>query len=438
MVNLKRSVLPRSLIPIYNKPFYFLIVSRSARRIAFVDEVNMLDIYRITPSTVERLEEAIDEACQRMEYHYAQGRYSKVTVRRHWSKHNPTISGKIARPTAYRWYLRRELLKLAQRGAEIEITPSQQRIDLHSPSLLSAIDESNFDQTLKKVFLFGPERVELSLERLEHYTGTRAEDFQRYVLLTNYQMHMEAFRKMHPQAIESTRPDVQMPTLHAPDKDNNGITIVNIGVGPSNAKNFTDHLAVLRPDAMLMVGHCAGIRNHQEIGDFVLATSYMRDDLVLDDALPRSVPVTPSFLMNRNLARVLEERRLPYRMGVVYTPRTAIGNSSSAENERSQGQPQHRSRYGVGDGRRQRFPLSHSLRFAPLHFGQTPARNPKLPKSANSFYQSTKHQHLQIAEEAIHLTRTAYPDGLPTTDLRAMDEPLLGCPFPNSNSEPPA
>ncbi len=59
---------------------------------------------------------------------------------------------------------------------------------------------------------------------------------------------------------------------------------------------------------MVMVGHCAGIRNHQEIGDFVLASSYMRDDHVLDDALPRSVPVTPSFLLNRNLARVLEER----------------------------------------------------------------------------------------------------------------------------------
>ncbi len=398
----------------------------------------MLDIYRITPSTVERLEEAIDEACQRMEFHYAQGRYSKVTVRRHWSKHNPTISGKIARPTAYRWYLRRELLKLAQRGAEIEITPSQQRIDLHSPSLLSAIDESNFDQTLKKVFLFGPERVELSLERLEHYTGTRAEDFQRYVLLTNYQMHMEAFRKMHPQSIESTRPDVQMPTLHAPDADNNGITIVNIGVGPSNAKNFTDHLAVLRPDAMLMVGHCAGIRNHQEIGDFVLATSYMRDDLVLDDALPRSVPVTPSFLLNRNLARVLEERRLPYRMGVVYT--TADRNWELVISRKMKDLKASRS-IGVdmesatvaANGFRYRIPSASLLCISdkPLH------GNPKLPKSANSFYQSTKQQHLQIAEEAIHLTRTAYPDGLPTTDLRAMDEPLLGCPFPNSNSEPP-
>ena len=54
--------------------------------------------------------------------------------------------------------------------------------------------------------------------------------------------------------------------------------IVNIGVGPSNAKNFTDHLAVLRPDTMIMVGHCAGIRNHQAVGDFVLASGYILYD----------------------------------------------------------------------------------------------------------------------------------------------------------------
>jgi signal transduction histidine kinase len=64
-----------------------------------------------------------------------------------------------------------------------------------------------------------------------------------------------------------------------------GVSIVNIGVGPSNAKTFTDHLAVLRPDMVLMIGHCAGLRNHQEIGDLVLATGYVRDDRVLDDML---------------------------------------------------------------------------------------------------------------------------------------------------------
>ena len=45
--------------------------------------------------------------------------------------------------------------------------------------------------------------------------------------------------------------------------------MVNIGVGPSNAKNITDHVAVLRPHAWMMLGHCAGLRNSQQLGDYV-------------------------------------------------------------------------------------------------------------------------------------------------------------------------
>lgn len=364
-----------------------------------------------------------------MEQAYAAGRYSKITVARSWSKHNPVISGKIARPSAYRWYLRRELIRLVQAGATIEIAPAQERVDLNSPKLLSLIDESDFDHTRKKVFLFGPERVELSLQRLEHYTGTRAEDFQRYVLLTNYQMHMDAFEKMYPDCIRPLRSRVQMPAYHQRTNDNAGLTIVNIGVGPSNAKNFTDHLAVLRPDAMLMVGHCAGIRNHQELGDFVLASGYMRDDHVLDQALPRSVPLTPSFLLNRYLAHLLDERRLPYRFGVVYT--TADRNWELAINSKL---PDLKASRSIGvdmesatvaaNGFRYRIPSATLLCISdkPLH-GQ-----PKLPDVAQSFYEETKTRHLEVARDALLLARTDYPGGLPNSDLRAMDEPLLGGP----------
>ncbi len=78
----------------------------------------------------------------------------------------------------------------------------------------------------------------------------------------------------------------QMPTYHLKRRGGQGITLVNIGVGPSNAKTATDHIAVLRPHAWLMVGHCAGLRNSQRLGDFALAHAYLREDHVLDDDLP--------------------------------------------------------------------------------------------------------------------------------------------------------
>ena len=364
--------------------------------------------------------------CDRIEKIYESGCYAKITVHRHWSHHNPTISGKIARPTAFRWYLERELRHLLEQGARIEVEPARQRIRLDSPRLLERIDESALDLTKKKLFLFGPERVDLSVERLEHYTATKACDFQRIILLTNYQMHIEAFVERFPDCIRPDRAGAQMPAYHAAAPGNTGLTIVNIGVSPSNAKNMTDHVAVLRPDAMLMIGHCAGVRNHQEIGDFVLASGYMRADRVLDDALPLSVPVTPNFVLNRHLARVLDERKHRYRLGTVYTtvdrnwelflqsslPELRVSRSVAVDME---------SATVAANGFRYRIPSATLLCISdkPLH-GQ-----PKLPSAARRFYQESKEQHLAIAIEALDGARKEFPDGFPNSELRAPDEPLI-------------
>jgi AMP nucleosidase len=373
------------------------------------------------------LRSRIAEACDYMEGIYRGDRYAKITVTRHWSRHNPVISGEIARPDAYRWYLLRELLKLAVQGAEIEIEPARPRIDLTSPSLLEKIDESDFDITRKKLFLFGPERVDLSIARLEHYTGTQAQDFQRHVLLTNYTIHTDAFEAAFPGCVKPSRPNVQMTAYHAKAEGNAGISIINIGVGPSNAKNCTDHLAVLRPDAMIMVGHCAGIRNHQEIGDFVLASGYVRADRLLDDALPTAVPVAPSFLLNRYLAHVLEERNLAYRMGTVYT--TADRNWELAlrgtllelQTSRSIAVDME-SATVAANGFRYRIPNATLLCVSdkPLH------GKPKLPEAAVEFYRETKHQHLAVALTAMERIKQDYPQGVSNRDIRALDEPLLG------------
>jgi len=85
----------------------------------------------------------------------------------------------------------------------------------------------------------------------------------------------------------------QMPAYHLKAPGRRGITLVNIGVGPSNAKNITDHLAVLRPECWLMIGHCGGLRHSQRLGDYVLAHAYLRYDAVLDRDLPVEIPIPP-------------------------------------------------------------------------------------------------------------------------------------------------
>jgi AMP nucleosidase len=82
-----------------------------------------------------------------------------------------------------------------------------------------------------------------------------------------------------------------MPAFHLVEPGDQGITMINIGTGPSNARTITDHVAVLRPYAWLMLGHCAGLRNTQKLGDYVLAHGYVREDHVLDEELPLWAPI---------------------------------------------------------------------------------------------------------------------------------------------------
>ena len=190
------------------------------------------------------------------------------------------------------------------------------------------MDDAIVDGTMRRIpgapeplALFRAARIDYSLHRLYHYTGTDPEYFQNFVIFTNYQFYVDALcvhvsrahglRRSRRAGLRRTgqlgdaqhparqtrsighAPDrlPQMPAFHLVEPDGGGISVVNIGTGPSNARNITDHIAVLRPHAWLMLGHCAGLRNTQKLGDYVLAHGYVREDHVLDDELPIWVPV---------------------------------------------------------------------------------------------------------------------------------------------------
>lgn len=369
----------------------------------------------------------IGRLCDAMEATARVGRYPRLAVERPWSVHNSRLEGEFASPWAIRWYLERELGQLAGHGARISVSLGREAFDLHDPRLGPAVDETQRDLRRKKLFLFTPERMALSIDRLEHYTGTKAEMFQRYVLLTNYEWHVEEFRAALPGCVGPDAPGRQMPAWHYPLPRQTGVSIVNIGVGPSNAKTLTDHLAVLRPDMVLMIGHCAGLRNHQEIGDLVLATAFMRDDRVLDDLLPLSVPVVSNHTLNSLLLDELTARGLRSRMGIVFT--TANRNWElhlAAVQEQLQASRalavDMESATVAANGFRYRIPTATLLAVSdkPLH------ARPKVATDAQDFYTASRRQHVEIAISVTRKVNQRYPGGLPSAGLRSPDEPLLG------------
>ena len=385
----------------------------------------------------EDRESEIGRLCDATEAIYAAGRYPQLTVVRPWSVHNPRIEGEFASPRAIRWYLERELARLATHGARVSVSTGREAVDLRDPRLGPAVDETQWDLRRKKLFLFTPERMALSMDRLRHYTGTSTELFQRYVLLTNYGWHVEEFRAALPGCVGPDSPDRQMPAWHYVLPGNTGVTMVNIGVGPSNAKTITDHLAVLRPDMMLMIGHCAGLRNYQEIGDLVLATAYMRDDRVLDDLLPLSVPVVSNYTLNSLLLGELTDRGLHSRMGIVFTTANRNWELRLAAVEQQLRVSRAlavdlESATVAANGFRYRIPTATLLAVSdkPLH------ARPKLEADAQNFYTATRRQHVEIAISLTRKLSQQYPDGLPAAGLRSPDEPLLGLATPETGDRP--
>jgi AMP nucleosidase len=224
----------------------------------------------------------------------------------------------------------------------------------------------------------------------------------------------------------------QMPTYHLKRADGNGITLVNIGVGPSNAKTATDHIAVLRPHAWLMLGHCAGLRNSQSLGDFCLAHAYLREDHVLDDDLPVWVPIPAlaeiQIALQDAVAEVTQlegyELKRIMRTGTVATidnRNWELRDQSGPVRRLSQSRAialDMESATIAANGFRFRVPYGTLLCVSdkPLH-GEL-----KLPGMASEFYKTQVARHLQIGIRAMEHLRLMPLGEIHSRKLRSFDE----------------
>jgi len=318
--------------------------------------------------------------------------------------------------------------------------------------------------------LFTAPRVDYSLHRLHHYTGSDPKFFQNFVIFTNYQFYVDEFvrlgtelmrktedlteaaNRMHYTALVEpggyTIPNAnlgsdkisgervtrlpQMPAYHLTREDRNGITIVNIGVGPSNARTISDHIAVIRPHAWIMLGHCAGLREAQKLGDYVLAHGYVRDDHVLDADLPLWVPVPALAEVQRALENAVAsitdlqgyDLKSVMRTGTVVTTDNRnweIGGYSKLVERFNQSRAialDMESAVIAANGFRYRVPYGTLLCVSdrPLH-GEI-----KLPGMANRFYRQQIDQHLHIGIKTMELLRETGVETLHSRKLRSFSE----------------
>jgi AMP nucleosidase len=403
----------------------------------------------------------------------------------------------VTRPDLFRVYLTEQIrLLIENHGLPVEVGESNEPIPIHfayrrdisieraltpddsarvmrslrdvfdAPDL-AAMDDAIADGTFElmpgapePLALFRAARVDYSLRRLYHYTGTDPEHFQNFVIFTNYQFYVDAFVQLCQQRLASGEigPDAfvgpgnvmtrsqhlgggttglapermpQMPAYHLVEPGDRGITLINIGTGPSNARNVTDHVAVLRPHAWLMLGHCAGLRNTQRLGDYVLAHGYVREDHVLDHELPPWVPIPALAEMQVALERAVgdvtgltgfELKRL-MRTGTVASVDNRNWEISGPSVIRRLSQSRAvaldmESAAIAANGYRFRVPYGTLLCVSdkPLH-GEI-----KLAGMASEFYRQRVGQHLEIGLKALEKLKQEESERLHSRKLRSFAE----------------
>ncbi|MGY3031620.1 AMP nucleosidase [Bradyrhizobium sp. USDA 4354] len=400
----------------------------------------------------------------------------------------------VTRPDLFRSYLTEQIgLLIQNHGVPVEIGESAEPIPIHfayrrdinieaaittgensavTRSLrdafdvpdLATMDDSIADGTFElqpdtpePLSLFRAARVDYSLRRLYHYTGTDPEYFQNFVIFTNYQFYVDAFAQLCQQRLQSGEAGLdafvspgnvithsggassgtapvrapQMPAFHLVAPGYRGITLINIGTGPSNARNVTDHVAVLRPHAWLMLGHCAGLRNTQRLGDYVLAHGYVREDHVLDRELPLWVPIPALAEMQVALEESVEDvtglegfelKRL-MRTGTVASVDNRNWEISGPEVIRRLSQSRAvaldmESAAIAANGYRFRVPYGTLLCVSdkPLH-GEI-----KLAGMASEFYRRRVGQHLEIGVKALERLKQQESERLHSRKLRSFAE----------------
>ncbi|WP_423821971.1 AMP nucleosidase [Salinisphaera sp. SPP-AMP-43] len=399
----------------------------------------------------------------------------------------------VTRPDLFHNYLLEQLsLLIDNHGAAIQVGLSDQPIPLpfmieaatadltpeavramerafYLPDLATmndAIPNSTYRTPVGQPFplaLFDAQRTDLALQRLSHYTGTDPKHFQGFVLLTNYQRYVDDFAAyardqiahyeeytafVSPGEVIEANPRFDhlkatgdapqhlppMPAYHLTREDGLGVTLINIGMGPSNAKTITDHLAVLRPHCWLMIGHCGGLRRSQQLGDYVLAHAYVREDHVLDQDLPPWVPIPPiaemQVALEQSVSGVtgLSQRDLKDRLRTGTVASTDNRNWEFRYDELYERFSQSRaiaidmeSATIAANGFRLRVPYGTLLCVSdkPMH-GEL-----KLRSMANAFYQNQVRQHLTIGLETIRLIKASGVEALHSRKLRSFDEPAF-------------
>ncbi|MBT6781438.1 MAG: AMP nucleosidase, partial [Candidatus Marinimicrobia bacterium] len=157
------------------------------------------------------------------------------------------------------------------------------------------------------------QKADIVKDWIKRYTGTSSDEFGDWILLTNFQNYVDKFAEKY--GVDTKGKEGPMTSA----TNNDGVSIINFGIGSANAATVMDLLSSVKPKGVLFLGKCGGLKKSTDIGHFILPSAAIRGEGTGDDYFPKEVPAMPSFKIHKHVSELLVNQELEYRTGVIYT-----------------------------------------------------------------------------------------------------------------------
>jgi AMP nucleosidase len=160
-------------------------------------------------------------------------------------------------------------------------------------------------------------KEEIVANWLPRYTKRPLEEFEKYILLTNFNNYVEIFAEKFNVPIVGKDANMCSASAH-------GMTIINFGMGSPNAAIIMDLLSAIQPKACLFLGKCGGIDKKNQLGDYILPIAAIRGEGTSNDYYPPEVPALPAFMLQRAVSTAIRNFAHDYWTGTIYTTNRRI------------------------------------------------------------------------------------------------------------------
>lgn len=154
---------------------------------------------------------------------------------------------------------------------------------------------------------------QIARDTLERYSGSPVEDFQPYLLLTNFPKYVQYFAEVR------GIPIIEGSMFKCAHSKKENISILDFKIGSPAAALVVDLCAHLPIKAALLLGMCGGLRRHYQIGDYFVPVAGIRGEGTSDFYFPPEVPAMANFLVQKYVTIQLESEEIPYHIGITHT-----------------------------------------------------------------------------------------------------------------------